>query len=48
MDDELCSDGTVLEIVVAVMREDVAERGMVVFQPDDALVEDWVGEDGGL
>ena len=48
MDDELCSDGTVLEIVVAVMREDVAERGMVVFQPDDALVEDWVGEDGSL
>lgn len=38
MDEELGSDGTVLEIIVTVMREDAAERRMVVFQSDDSLV----------
>lgn len=48
MHDELSHYGTVLEIIVAVMREDVAEGGVVVFEPYDALVEGRVGEDGGL
>lgn len=48
MNEELSSDGAVLKVVVAVVREDVAERWMVVFEPDDAFVECRAGEDGGL
>lgn len=48
MHDELSHYGTVLKIIVAVVRENVAEGGVVVFEPDDAFVEGRVGEDGGL